>query len=309
MVYSVLSTHPGRARSVVTAILVAIFLSSCASMSGVTGPGQEFVTAVNMLAQAESDYFDEIQAASDTAYRMQATEDYVGHNGSWADVARKLSKHDDFSKAKQLRMAAMRQLQNYAQQIAAISSGASASWIADDANTTTTNVSKLVNDAGAKAASRLLTSHAGVIETAVTKLGQAIIGSESAKELQSLATEAKDPIAKIADMVAEDNANIEKDNFAESLKEDQAQGLRNILHYIYADPKVNSFQRLSAIQMTASRNPALVTKGQAIEGAVQKLEAANNAMAQRQDASASSLVQQAYAYAKHALAAAPNAAK
>jgi len=95
----------------------------------------------------------------------------------------------------------MAQLQNYAQQIAAITSGANATWIADDAKNATTNVSTLLADAGDKASSQLMTSHAGVIEKAVSALGQAIISNESAKELQTLANAAKDPIAKIADMI------------------------------------------------------------------------------------------------------------
>ena len=277
-------------------------------MSEVSGPSENFVTASNTLAKAEADYFDEIQAASDAGYRMQAVADYVGHNGSFPRVSHELSKHDDFSKAKRLRAAAMAQLQNYAQQIAAITSGASASWIADDAKTTTTNVSMLVKDAGGNAAAQLLTSRAGTIQSAVTKLGQAIIGNESAKEVQTLAQEAKGPIAQIADMVKQDNANIEKSQFTKGLHADQTQAFRNILHYIYSDPKVDSFERFSVIQMTATWKPTLVTKGQAIQSALEKLEAANSALAQREDTAAGSLIQQAYTYAKEALRApAPNA--
>jgi len=65
-------------------------LGGCTSLSPLAGPSQDFVAAANVLAQAESDYFDEIQAASDAAYRMQASEDYVGHIGNFGAVADKL---------------------------------------------------------------------------------------------------------------------------------------------------------------------------------------------------------------------------
>jgi hypothetical protein len=282
-------------------LTAALGLAGCQSMSSVTGPSQDFVAAANALAQAESDYFDEIQAASDAGYQLQAAEDYVGHNGTFKAFATELAKRDDFSKAKKLRVTAMAQLQNYAQQVAAITSGASATWISDDAKTATTNVSTLLKDAGATADSQLLTSHAGLIQTAVADLGQAIIGNQSAKELQTLAQEAKDPIAKIANMVTRDNANIEADNFTGSLKADQTQALHDILHFIYDDPKVNAFERFNAIQMTANWKPSLVTKGQAIQSALSKLQAANDALAKKEATSAAALAQQAYTFAKQAL--------
>lgn len=278
-------------------------------MSSLTGPSQDFVAAANALAQAESSYFDEIQAASDAGYQLQAAETYVADKKhTFQDVAKELSKYDDFSKAKKLRVTAMSQLQNYAQQIAAITTGASATWIASDAKAATTNISTLVKDAGDKADAQFLTSNAGLIETAVTDLGNAIVGAESAKELQALALRAKEPIAKIADMVKQDNANIEADKFTQSLKADQTQAIHDILHFIYDDPKVNAFERFNAIQMTANWKPSLVTKGQAIESALTKLQAANDAMAKKQDSSISALAKQAYSFAKQALdTPAPNA--
>ncbi|MEO6801245.1 MAG: hypothetical protein ABI178_15005 [Rhodanobacter sp.] len=293
----------GKAWSTAMLFSAAIVLTGCASMPSLSGPSQDFVTAVNTLAQAEADYFDEIQAASDAGYRMQATADYVGHNGTFAQVSQELSKHDDFSRAKKLRVAAMAQLQNYAQQISAITSGSSTSWIAEDAKTTTTDLSTLIKDTGDSAASQLLTSHAGTIETAVTMLGQAIVDNQSAKVVQALAQEAKGPIAKIAEMVTQDNVNIEKDQFTASLHADQTQSLQNVLHYIYDDPKVNAFERFTAIQTTATWKESLVTKGQAIQKALEKLQAANDALARKEDTSSRSLMQQAYAYAEQALSA------
>jgi hypothetical protein len=286
-----------------TAMLLsaAIGLACCATISSLTGPSQDFVAAANALAQAESDYFDEIQAASDASYQLQAAEDYVGHNGTFKTFAGELSKHDDFSKAKKLRMTAMAQLQNYAQQIAAITSGASTTWISNDAKTATTNITALVKDAGATADAQLLTSDAGLIQTAVTDLGQAIISHESAKELQTLAQQARDPIAKIADMVKQDNANIEADQFTASLKADQSQALHDILHFIYDDQKVNAFERFNAIQMTANWKPSLVTKGQDIQSPLEKLQAANDALAKKEDTSLGVLSQQAYTFAMQAL--------
>jgi hypothetical protein len=274
-----------------------LILVRCQSMSSLTGPSQDFVSATAALAQAESDYFDEIQAASDAAYRMQAAEDYVGHNGSFKMIAADLAKHDDFSKAKKFRLAAMAQMQNYAQQVSAITTGASATWISDDAKTATTNVSKLLTDAGDKADTQLLTSNAGLIQTAVTDLGQAIISNQSAKALQTLAQAAKGPIGQIADMVKEDNTNIETDKFGASLQADQTSALHDILHFIYDDPKSSAFERFSAIQVTNDWKPRLVTKGQAIEGAMAKLEAANDDMAKKQDASLGALAHQAWVLA------------
>jgi hypothetical protein len=288
----------------VTILLMAslLALTGCQSMSGLTGPSsQDFVAAANTLAQAESDYFDEIQAASDAAYRLQAAETYVGHGGAFKDFAGELTRHDAFSKAKALRMAAMSQLQNYAQQIAAISSGSDASWVADDAKSATSGIGTLLQDAGAKADSDLLTSHAGVIQSAVGDLGKAIVGSQSAKELQTLAQEAKGPLAQIADMVKQDSVNIEQSRFTTSLNADQTQAIRNILHFIYEDPKVSAFERFEALQITANWKPSLVTKGQAIAAAITKLQAANDAMAQKQDTSFKALAQQAYASARQAM--------
>jgi hypothetical protein len=261
----------------------SIGLAGCASMSSLTGPSQDFVAAANALAQAESDYFDEIQAASDAAYQLQAAETYVRHKKEFKEFANELAKHDDFSKAKKLRVIAMSQLQNYAQMIAAITTRASATWIASDATTATTNISTLVKDAGYNTQATFLTSNAGLIESAVTALGTAIIGAASAKELQSLARQARNPIADIANMVKEDKNIIEGTGFAQGLKKDQSQALRDILHIIYDDPKVNAFERFNALQITANWKSSLVTKGQAIESALAKLQAANEAMARKED--------------------------
>lgn len=292
-----------------TAMSVALLLPAIAAMSGCVGmqklntPSKEFVTATNALIQAESDYFDEIQAASNAGYILQATEDYVGHNGSFEKIAKELSRHDDFSKAKALRMAAMTQLQNFAKQIAAIKDGSSSSWIADDAKATATNLTALIKDAGDNQDSQLLTSHAGAIEGAVTRLGQAISIDRSAKEIQILAKEADEPIAQIEDMVKQDNENIESDKFTASLRSDQVQALLNILHFIYEDPKVSAYDRFNAIENLASRKVTLVTKGRAIQAALKSLRAANAAIAKKDDASAGPLLEQVYAYAKQSIAA------
>jgi hypothetical protein len=292
---------PCRSAPLAAALLsTCLGLAGCQSLANLTGPSQDFVVAANAITQAESDYFDEIQAASDNAYRLQAAETYVAHSGTFQAFAEELNKHDDFTKAKALRLIAMRQLQNYAQQILAITTGASATWIADDAKSATTNMSTLIKDAGDKAGAQLLTSHAGAIETAVTDLGRAIVNHQSAKELQALAQEVKGPIAQIAYMVEQDNVNIEADNFTNSLKSDQTQAIHDILHFIYEDPKVNTFERFNALQITVNWKPSLVTKGQAILSALKKMQAANDAMAKKENASLRSLAQEAYALAKQA---------
>jgi outer membrane murein-binding lipoprotein Lpp len=94
-------------------ICAALGLAGCeslSSLSSLSGPSKDFVAAATALAQAESDYFDEIQAASDAAYRLQATETYVGHKSTFQAFVDELNKHDDFSKAKALRVVAMVQL-------------------------------------------------------------------------------------------------------------------------------------------------------------------------------------------------------
>ena len=296
------SSH-GSARIAVTLLCAAVGLAGCeslSSMSSLSGPSKDFVAAANALVQAESDYFDEIQAASNAGYRLQAAETYVAHSTTFDNFVKELNKHDDFSKAKSLRLIAMRQLQNYAQQVAAITTGGSATWIADDAKSATTSIDTLIKDAGDKAAAQLLTSHAGAIETAVTDLGRAIINHKSAKELQALAQEVKEPIARIADMVKQDNDNIETDKFTDSLKADQTQAIHDILHFIYEDQRVNAFERFNALQITVNWKPSLVTKGNAIQSALEKLQAANDAMAKKENASLISLAQEAYSLAKQA---------
>lgn len=288
------------ARIAATLLCVALSMAGCESLSSLSSPSKDFLAAANAIAQAESDYFDEIQAASDAAYRLQAAETYVGHSRSFQAFAEELNKHDDFSKAKALRVIAMNQLQNYAQQVSAITAGGSATWIADDAKSATTNIGTLVKDAGDKSAAQLLTSHAGTIETAVSDIGRAIINHKSAKELQALAQEVKNPIAQIAEMVKQDNDNIEADKFTTSLAADQTQAIHNILHFIYEDQKVNALERLSALQITVNWKPSLVTKGHAIQSALEKLQAANEAMAKKENVSLASLAQQAYSLAKQA---------
>jgi len=300
---SLRQANHGSQQIAVAVLCAALGLAGCESLSSLfrlSGPSKDFVAAATAISQAESDYFDEIQAASDAAYRLQAAETYVGHKSTFQAFVEELNKHDDFSKAKALRLVAMRQLKNYAQQVSAITTGGSPTWIADDAKSAMTNIDTLVKDAGDKTQAKLLTSNAGAIQTAVTDLGRAIINHESAAELQGLAQEAKGPIAQIADMVKQDNINIETDNFSTSLQADQTQALHDILHFIYDDPKVNTFERFNAMQITINWKPSLVTKGKAILSALDKLQAANDALAKKEDASLASLAQDAYSLAKQA---------
>jgi hypothetical protein len=290
------------ARLATAALGAALAVAGCESLATLTAPSKDFVAAAKALAQAESDYFDEIQAASDSAYRFQAAETYVGRSKTFEGFAAELNKHDDFSKAKALRLLAMRQLQNYAEQVAAITAGGSPTWIADEAKSATTNIDSLIKDAGEKTEAKLLTTNAGAIENAVTALGRAIINHRTAVELQALAQEAQEPIALIAELIKEDNLNIETDHFSDSLKADQTQALHDILHFIYEDPKVNAFERFNAMQITVTWKPSLVTKGKAIQAALEKLQAANEAMAKKENTSLASLAQDAYSLAVQATA-------
>lgn len=58
------------------------------------------MSAAGLLAQAESAYFDQIQAASDAVHRLDAIADYVRGEKPFAAVYAELTKTGDFSKAK-----------------------------------------------------------------------------------------------------------------------------------------------------------------------------------------------------------------
>jgi len=252
-------------RSALLMLLFAATVTGCQTPS--LKAGQDFVAAANALAQAESDYFDPVQVASDASHLLIAGANYVARNGAFANVASGLSKKDDFSKAKALRMAVMAQLQNYAQQVAAIMTEAGGTWVADDAKAVTSNVDTLLTDIGAVKISQ---QQAGLIQTAVTNLAQAIVNNMAADELQSLAKQARRPIADIAVFIAQDHANIEADNFASGLALDQTTSMMNMLHAIYEDKSVHSAERFAALMEWRDWKPALVTKGSDIDAATEE---------------------------------------
>ncbi len=277
-------------------LLLGLAVSGC--QSAPTGAAQDFVAAADALAQAELAYFDQIQAASDDSHVLLASAVYVRHVGQFSSIAGELTKRDDFSKAKAARMAAMAQLQNYAQQIAAISAAATDTAIADQAKTTAGNVTTLLTD---QKAAKLTAQQAALIQTAVDTLAQAIINAAAAENLQRLAKEASQPIGDIANMVHQDTANIETDNFAPGLVADQQAAMMSILEKIYEDPAANSSQRLAAVAAWRSWKPSLVTEGKDIDDALARLIAANDALAAGQPYSASVFAQQAFDLAQQAL--------
>jgi hypothetical protein len=79
-------------------MLIGLAISGC--QTAPTGAANDFVTAANALAQAESAYFDQIQAASDDSHVLIASAVYVRHVGPFSSIAGELTKRDDFSKAK-----------------------------------------------------------------------------------------------------------------------------------------------------------------------------------------------------------------
>jgi hypothetical protein len=261
-------------------------------------PAQNFVAAASALHQAESDYFDQIQAASDASHRLDAGLAYVAHDGSFASIETDLAVHDDFAHAKAIRLAVMDQLQNYAQQIAAITSAAGGSWIADDANRTASGVEGLLKkDKGGK-----LPVDQGTVKTAVNDLAAAIVTAATTHELQVLASQARGPIAGIASMVAQDNATIESDGFAAGLGTNQSNDMLDMLADAYADPQAGPAARFSAFMTWQSWHPVLVTKGKDIADAMAKLTKANDALAAGQTDFAATLAQQALASAQAATA-------
>ena len=277
-------------------MLLLLLVTGCQSVP--TSQVQDFVSATNALAQAESNYFDQLQAASDQSHVLIASAIYVAHGQDFPTIATELTKRDDFSKAKALRMAAMAQLQNYTQQLSAITTAATGTWIADDANSTSTEVTKLLTD---QKAAKVTQQQAGLIQTGVNKLAAAIISSITARNIQSLAKEAQKPISDIATMVSQDNTNIEADNFESGLVEDQQQAMLNVLHILYDDRSVSAVQRFPAIRTWQDWKPSLVTEGKDISDAMAKLVKANDALAAKQPISANAFLQQTIASAEHAI--------
>jgi hypothetical protein len=273
-----------------------VLLAGCQTLP--TGPAQDFVTATNTLAQAESDYFDQIQAASDQSHLLFASAIYVQGGAKFADIASELNKRDDFSKAKALRMEVMAQLKNYAQQIAAITSAVSGTWIADDSKTVTTNVITLLKD---QKAAKLTAQQVGLVQSAVQDLASAVINGVAAHDLQILAEQSKQPLAQIKTMIDQDTANIESDQFTPGLAADQQSAMTAMLSSVYNDPRVNSGQRLAAITAWHTWKPAQVTAGHAIAGAMNDLVKANDALAAKQTLTAGAIAQQAAALAEQAL--------
>lgn len=277
-------------------MLLLLLVTGCQSVP--TSQVQDFVSATNALAQAESNYFDQLQAASDQSHVLIASAIYVAHSQDFPTIATELTKRDDFSKAKALRMAAMAQLQNYTKQLSAITTAETGTWIADDANSTSTEVTKLLTD---QKAAKVTQQQAGLIQTGVNKLAAAIISSITARNIQSLAKEAQKPISDIATMVSQDNTNIEADNFESGLVEDQQQAMLNVLHILYDDRSVSAVQRFSAIMTWQGWKPSLVTEGKDISDAMAKLVKANDALAAKRPISANAFLQQTIASAEHAI--------
>src|SRR5271170_6630831 len=73
-------------------VLITISLSACQTPP--TKATQDFVAAANALAQAESDYFDQIQAASDASHMLLAGAIYVGHGGDFNSIRQELNRRD-----------------------------------------------------------------------------------------------------------------------------------------------------------------------------------------------------------------------
>ncbi len=283
-------------RKIYLAVFLVGVLAGCQNIS--QGPAQDFVVATDALTQAESAYFDEIQAASDESHALRAAQYYVSHSQDWPVIAGKLGERDDFAKAKAVRLAMMAQLQNYARQIEAIATASSGGWITTDAKAAVTNTATLLNDAGG---AKVTSQQSGLIQSAVGGLASAIVNAETARKLQSLAAEARAPINEIASVVAQDNDTFEADDYVANLATDQRAAMLNILNHVYADRGTNAGQRFDIIMTWGAWKPSVVTKGHDVNTAMTKLVAANEALAQARPFAAGALAQQAFAAAQHAL--------
>lgn len=284
--------------SVLVVVLSATGLTAC--QTAPRQAPQDFVAASNALAQAKSDYFDQIQAASDASFQLSNGFAYVDRKLQWEKLAPKLKQRNDFSKAKALRLAAIRQLQNYAQQIAAISAATTDTSVTDAASSTISDISQLGQNAGVL---KITASQLTLVQTAVADLGQAIIANQAAHEIRSLAQQASGPISDIAKMIDADKDIIENTKYASELGHDQQSAVTAILSAVYADDRVNSAERLTIYeQYSLNWKPALVTKGNDIADAMKKLQSANEAMKLDQQVAASARAQEAYQLAMQALA-------
>ena len=172
--------------------------------------------------------------------------------------------------------------------------------LAQDAKKNIRDSEILAKDASSVTATKFLSGNADTIQSAVTDLGTVIIDQESAKELHTLAAQAALPISGIQMMVIKDNEAIESNGFAPSMESSQQQAIRDMLHTIYDDPKVNAYERYKAAQVEASWNPALITKGRAIADALGKLKAANDELAAKHDETFRQRAVEAYAIAQEA---------
>jgi len=277
-------------------VLLAVLIG-CQSVPN--GPAQDFVAATNALALAESQYFDQLQAASDESHVLLASALYVHGGPAFSIIAPELTKRDDFSKAKAVRMAVMAQLQNYAQQIATITAAATGTLIADDAKTATADVTTLLKD---QKEAKVTRQQVGLIQIAVQQLASAIVSGATVRDLQSLAQQARKPISDIATMVSQDNANTESDRFAPGVLSEQQTAKFTILNAIYLDPRVNSSQRFAAVMAWHAWKPSLVNKAGDISSALARLVKANDALAAGQPLSAGALANQAAVVAQQALA-------
>lgn len=268
-----------------------------------TPAAQDFVAAANALAQAESDYFDQIQAASDASIQLINGFYYADGKMPWTQLAPRLARRHDFAKAKALRMAVMAQLQDYARQIAAIATASGDTGITDAAKADAADVVQLGQNS---AVLKISASQLTLVQTAVADLSQAITSNQAAQQFQSLAQQAAKPIAAIASMVEADKGIVEDTGYAPNLATDQTTAVTAILGVIYADPRVNSAERMQVFaHYTADWKPVLVTKGKDIAEAMKKLQNANDAMKAGLPLAASTWAQEAYQLAMQALATQP----
>lgn len=267
-----------------------------------TGAAQDFVMATNALAQAESDYFDQLQAASDESLRLTNAALYVDRRVPWEVLAPRLSTrstHNDFSNAKALRIAMIGQLQNYAQQISAIVSASADPSVTAAANTAISDVATLAKNANVL---KVTPAQLTLIQTAVTDLGNAIIANAAAHELQSLAQQASAPIAQISAVTDADASIVESTDYAPELQSDQHAAVTAILAIIYASKQLSPMDRLAVYnQFSINWKPILVTKGRDVAAAMRKLQAANEAMKANHPVAAGVLAQTALQLAVQAI--------
>jgi len=232
---------------------------------------QSLVDAADALAQAESDQYDQLQAASDAAHLLMAASLYIEGGEHYAEIGQELERRFDFTEAKTVRMMVIAQIQYYARQLAALNSGIVTRITADDPNANPAHLWTMLGNPGS---THLTHQQADVIKNSVADLTSIVSSPARGTDIHSLAANAKDPLQVLVEVILEDRSI----NYLSVLQDDKRAALQNILHLIYNDHTVNSSERLATIMMWRSLTPSASTKADIVRDDALTLLKTNDAI-------------------------------